>query len=169
MVIKLHRYYGDEAVTKSVMEVWMDGEQAPRLVCEAREVRFRDYAEVFPGASGCCLPRGRWRLACGGSPYSAMGVRVVKCPGHRQTYFGYNDGVFRPQQAGRVMVGEPVYHYYTDEEGNEVEYAKKRGMRNGKEVYGRLDELLYEAYRKGEEFVLVVDNEVLRQAAEEKI
>ena len=160
MEIKLHRYYGDEAVTKSVMEVWMEGEQEPRMVCEAREVRFRDYAEVFPGASGCCLPRGRWRLACGGSPYSAMGVRVVKCPGHRQTYFGYNDGVFRPQQAGRVMVGEPVYHYYTDEvTGEQVEYAKKRGMRNGMEVYGRLDELLYEVYRKGEEMWVEIDNE----------
>ena len=42
MEIKLKRYYGDESVTKSVMEVWMDGEDEPRLVCEAREVGFRD-------------------------------------------------------------------------------------------------------------------------------
>ena len=32
MVIKLKRYYGDAVVTKSVMEVWLDGEQEPRLV-----------------------------------------------------------------------------------------------------------------------------------------
>ena len=61
MVIKLKRYYGDEQVTKSVMEVFMEGENTPRLVCEAREVGYKDYAEAFPGASRYCLPRGKWR------------------------------------------------------------------------------------------------------------
>ena len=89
MEIKLKRYYGDESVTKSVMEVWMEGEEEPRLVCEAREVGFRDYEDVFNGASSYCMPKGRWRMACGRGPYSPMGVRVVKCPGHRQVFFGY--------------------------------------------------------------------------------
>ena len=159
MVIKLKRYYGDESVTKSVMEVWMEGEDSPRMVCEAREVRYRDYAEVFPGASKYCLPRGRWRLECGGGPYSAMGVRVVKCPGHRQTYFGpCNDG-YRQWEHGRVLIGEPVYRYYTDEEGNRVEYPKKRGVKNGDVVYEQLDALLYEAYRTSQKFIIEITNE----------
>jgi hypothetical protein len=158
MVIKLKRYYGDEQVTKSVMEVLMEGENTPRLVCEAREVGFKDYAEAFPGASRYCLPRGKWRLECGGSPYSPMGVRVVKCPGHRQTYFGPCGDGYRKQQAGRVMIGEPVYRYYTDEEGNEVEYPKKRGMKNGREVYEQLDELLYEAYGTSQNFSVEISN-----------
>ena len=116
MVIKLKRYYGDETVTKSVMEVWMDGEEEPRLVCEAREVGFRDYADVFNGASSYCMPEGRWRMACGRGPYSPMGVRVVKCPGHRQVFFGFAPG--GRALPDRVMMGRPVYHYYTDEDGH---------------------------------------------------
>lgn len=157
MEIKLKRYYGDERVTKSRMEVWMEGEEKPRLVCEAREVGFRDYAVAFAGASRYCLPRGRWRLECGGGPYSPMGVRVVRCPGHRQTYFGHN--ALRQQLAGVVLVGEPVFHYYTDEQtGERVEYPKKRGIKDGEEVFGRLDALLYEAFGRGEEMWLLVEN-----------
>ena len=158
MEIKLHRYYGDETVTKSVMEVWMDGEQEPRLVCEAREVGFKDYEAAFAGASRYCLPRGRWRLECGGGPYSPMGVRVVRCPGHRQTYFGYN--AHRQQLAGEVLVGEPVFHYYTDEQtGERVELPKKRRVTNGEEVFWKLDALLYEAFGRGEEMWVEIDNE----------
>ena len=156
MKIKLHRYYGDEAVTKSVMEVWMEGEEAPRLVCEAREVGFRDYEEAFPGASNYCMPKGRWRMACGGGPYSPMGVRVVRCPGHRQVFFGYS--AQRVALPDRVMMGRPVFHYYTDEEGREVEYPPKRGMKDGEEVFWELDELLYEAFGKGEEMWCEVEN-----------
>ncbi len=157
MEIKLKRYYGDEKVTKSVMEVWMEGEEEPRLVCEAREVGFRDYEDVFNGASNYCMPEGRWRMACGRGPYSPMGVRVVKCPGHRQVFFGYAPG--GRALPDRVMMGRPVYHYYTDEDGHEVEYPPKRGMKDGEEVFGELDALLYEAFGRGEEMWCEVDNE----------
>ena len=157
MEIKLKRYYGDESVTKSVMEVWMEGEEEPRLVCEAREVGFRDYAEVFNGASNYCMPKGRWRMACGRGPYSPMGVRVVKCPGHRQVFFGFAPG--GRALPDRVMMGRPVYHYYTDEDGHEVEYPPKRGMKDGEEVFGELDALLYEAFGRGEEMWCEVENE----------
>ena len=155
MEIKLRRYYGDETVTKSVMEVWMEGEEAPRLVCEAREVGFRDYEEVFPGASNYCMPKGRWRMACGGGPYSPMGVRVVRCPGHRQVYFGYG---LRECEPDRVLVGWPVFHYYTDEEGREVEDVASRGMKDGEEVFEQLDGLVYEAYGKEEEMWVIIEN-----------
>ena len=86
-----------------------------------------------------------------------MGVRVVRCPGHRQVFFGYApNGRALPD---RVMVGRPVFRYYTDEEGREVEYPPKRGMKDGEEVFWKLDELLYEAFGKGEEMWCEVDNE----------
>ena len=88
-----------------------------------------------------------------------MGVRVVKCPGHRQTYFGPCGDGYRQRMPGRVLIGEPVYRYYRDEEGNRVEYPKKRGMRNGDEVYEKLDELLYEAYGSSQEFTIEITNE----------
>ena len=134
MEIKLKRYYGDESVTKSVMEVWMEGE-----------------------ASNYCMPKGRWRMACGRGPYSPMGVRVVKCPGHRQVFFGYAPG--GRALPDRVMMGRPVFHYFTDEEGCEVEDVASRGMKDGEEVFRELDELLYEAFGKGEEMWCEIRNE----------
>lgn len=156
MVIKLHRYYGDSEVTKSVMEVWMDGEEEPRLVCEAREVAYRDYMETFPGASRYCLPVGRWRLKVGKSPYGPMGLRVPRCPGHRQVFIGHRWA--RQCFEGEVLIGEPVYHYETDENGLEVECPQKRRIENGEEVYKKLDKLVYEAFGKGEEFVMEIEN-----------
>ena len=156
MEIRLKRYYGDASVTKSVTEVWMDGEDEPRLVCEAREPEFREYSEAFPGASRFCLPVGRWKLAVGGGPYSPMGVRVARCPGHRQVYFGYG---LRECEPDRVLVGWPVFHYYTDEvTGERVEYPPKRRMRDGEEVFEQLDKLVYEAYGREEEMWVIIDN-----------
>ena len=165
MVIKLSRYYGDGEVTKSVMEVFMEGEAEPRLMCEAREPQFRDYGEAFPGASRFCLPRGRWRLKAGRSPYGPMGLRVPKCPGHRQVFIGHRWD--RQWFEGEVLIGEAAFHFYTDEEGNEVEYPPKRRIRNGEEVFGRLDALVYEAFGNGEELWMEVVNEVSPSADED--
>ena len=157
MVIKLHRYYGDELITKSVMEVFLEGEEEPRMVCEAREAAYRDYAETFAGASRYCLPVGRWQMKVGRSPYSPMGLRVSKCPGHRQVYIGHRWS--KQCVEGEVLIGEPVFHYYTDEDGNQVEYPKKRRMENGEEVFEKLNALVYEAFRREEEFYIEIDNE----------
>ena len=157
MVIKLHRYYGDESVTKSVMEVFLEGDTEARMVCEARESAYADYAEAFAGASQFCLPRGRWRMKVGNSPYGPMGLRVARCPGHRQVYIGWRWE--RQCLEGEVLIGEAVYHYYTDENGQEVEYPKKRRIDRGEETYRKLDKLVYEAYCRGEEFVMEVNNE----------
>ncbi len=153
MIIKLHRYYGDEAVTKSVMEVWMDGEQAPRMVYEAREVRLRDYAEEFTGASGCCLPYGKWPLKVGSNGYSIMGLRVARCPGHRNVGFGWN--AFRQCQPGAVMMGECT---------NPEAPAEERRIGCGERVLRRLEELTYKAFGRGENFYVEIDNESISEA-----
>ena len=162
MVIKLHMYYGDGDITKSVMEVFLDGEEMPRMVCEAREAAYRDYTESFAGASQFCLPAGRWRMAVGHSPYSPMGLRVPRCPGHRQVFVGHRWS--RQSFEGEILVGEPVMHFYTDEQGQEVEYPPKRRITNGEEVFNKLDALVYEAYGRLEEFWLEVDNEEISMA-----
>lgn len=60
MNIVLERYFGDSHITKSVMRVV--GETGEELLrCEAREPRFAQYVEAFPGCSRCCLASGRWR------------------------------------------------------------------------------------------------------------
>ena len=158
MEIRLYRYYGDETVTKSTVEVRMEGEEEPRLRCEARETRFKDYEEAFPGASQYCLPRGVWPLKCGGSPYSTMGARVVKCPGHRQVWLAPCQYFKAQQQVGRIIIGEPEYHFDTDPEtGEQVECPPKRRMKPGRKVYDELEKLLYEAYGREEEMKLKIE------------
>lgn len=163
MVIKLKRYYGDTEVTKSVMEVWMDGETQPRMVCEAREVGFVDYEESFAGASRVCLPRGRWRMKVGRSPYGVMGLRVVRCPGHRCVYVGHRWA--RQAFEGEVLVGEG----FLPREWDAVEWGddpvarkrwedRKRRIEFGDVVFEKLNGLVYEAWGKGEEFWMEVEN-----------
>jgi hypothetical protein len=152
MTIKLHRYYGDDFITKSVMEVWMDGEEEPRMVCEAREAAYRDYTETFPGASQYCLPVGRWRLKVGGSPYGPMGLRVPKCPGHRQVFIGWKWS--RQCFEGEVLIGEPVMP--AEHEG-EWSHEDCR-IDNGEETFRKLDKLVYEAYGKGEAFEILIED-----------
>jgi hypothetical protein len=146
MEIRLKRYYGDNHVTKSRMEVVMEGETAPRLVCEAREPRFKEYTEVFEGAAKYCLPVGKWQLRVGGSPYSPMGLRVAKCPGHRQVYIGHN--WMRQWEVGRVLIGYPT----------EAELPEEVEIENGEECCRELEKLVYEAFGNGEEMWLEIEN-----------
>lgn len=118
----------------------MDGELEPRMVCEARECSYVEYTETFPGASRCCLPVGRWRMKVGQSPYGVMGLRVPKCPGHRQVFVGHRWS--RQCFEGEVLIGE------TADNGERIA--------NGDVVYARLERLVYEAYGKGEEFWMEV-------------
>ena len=152
MVIKLHRYYGDGTITKSVMEVFLDGEVKPRLVCEAREAAYKDYKESFPGVSAYCLPVGRWRLVCGHSPYSPMGLRVARCPGHRQVYIGHKWG--RQYTEGEVLIGMPMMPAEHDEDWVHADCM----IDNGEETYQKLERLVYEAYCRGEEFFIQIEN-----------
>ena len=99
-------------------------------------------------------------MKVGRSPYSPMGLRVPKCPGHRQVYIGHRWS--KQCVEGEVLIGEPVFHYYTDEDGNQVEYPKKRRMENGEEVFEKLNALVYEAFRREEDFNIEIDNEEIK-------
>ena len=123
----------------------MDGELEPRMVCEARECSYVEYTETFPGASRCCLPVGRWRMKVGQSPYGVMGLRVPKCPGHRQVFVGHRWS--RQCFEGEVLIGETADNGQQTTDGRIV---------NGDVVYARLERLVYEAYGKGEEFWMEV-------------
>ena len=152
MVIKLRRYYGDEQVTKSVMEVFLEDEEKPHLKCEAREARFREYRETFPGASRYCLPVGRWRLKPGCSEFGTMTLRVTRCPGHRCVLLGWD--AFRQWREGMVCMGVAV---------SQEAPAEERLIEGGMEVYGRLERLVYEAFGKGEEMWVEISNEGVRR------
>lgn len=172
MEIRLKRYYGDAQVTKSRVEVWMQGESTPRICCEegieARETAYRDYEESFSGASGYCLPQGRWRMKVGGTPYGAMGLRVVKCAGHRCVSVGWD--AVRQSLAGTVLVGRACgFLARTEgtamqEDGRTEKMAMPEDGRieDGKSVFRQIEGLVYEAFARGEEFWMVVDNEFIR-------
>lgn len=140
----------------------MDGELEPRMVCEARECSYVEYTETFPGASRCCLPVGRWRMKVGQSPYGVMGLRVPKCPGHRQVFVGHRWS--RQCFEGEVLIGETADNGQQTTDGGE-QTTDGGGCRivNGDVVYARLERLVYEAYGKGEEFWMEVlaDNGLL--------
>lgn len=159
MKIVLERYYGDRTITKSVMKVYMDGESEPRMTCDAREPKFCNYAFSFAGASSYCLPAGTHKMKCGNSPYSPMGLRVPRCAGHRCVYIGYKWS--REYFEGEILVGQP---YCVDflksaevlpatEENRDFSHLEKK-----EETYAQLTELVYEAYGRGEDFTLVIDN-----------
>lgn len=163
MLLKLERYYGDSQVTKSVMKVWMEGEEEPRMVCEAREPKFKDYTESFAGASQFCLPCGKWQMKAGNSPYGMMGLRVPKCAGHRQVFMGHKWS--RQWMEGEILIGKPVMprEWNSEEWGNdptarEAWENKHRRIEDGEEVYRELTQLVYEAYRKDEEFWMEIEN-----------
>ena len=163
MNIKLVRYFGDKCVTKSRFEVWMDGEDVPRMMCEAREPKFKDYEETFAGASKFCLPIGKWKMKVGNSPYGAMGLRVPKCSGHRQVFIGHKWS--RQWMEGEILIGKPVMprEWNSEEWGNNPEAReawenKHRRIEDGEEVYRELTQLVYEAYRKDEEFWIEIEN-----------
>lgn len=159
MKILLNRYYGDRLITKSEMKVYLDGETEPRMVCDAREPKFCNYAFSFAGASSYCLPAGTHKMKCGNSPYSPMGLRVPRCAGHRCVFIGHKWS--REFYEGEILVGQP---YTVDflkgpeilpatEENRDLSHLEKK-----EETYAQLTELVYEAYAKGEEFWLIVDN-----------
>ena len=144
----------------------MDGELEPRMVCEARECSYVEYTETFPGASRCCLPVGRWRMKVGQSPYGVMGLRVPKCPGHRQVFVGHRWS--RQCFEGEVLIGESTDNGQQTTDGGEQTTDGGRRTRdgrivNGDVVYARLERLVYEAYGKGEEFWMevIADNGLL--------
>lgn len=147
MKIVLERYYGDWRITKSVMTVVEeDGEELLR--CEAREPRFAQYVEAFPGCSRFCLACGRWRCKVVATDMSPMTLTVVKSPGHRCCRIGWD---YTAQvRANMVLVGES--------DGNENE--EWRDIVRSRETFERLTQLVYHAFGTDEEIWLEVGNRV---------
>ena len=152
MRIILKRYYGDRTITKSELEVWMDGETEPRMVCDAREPKFFNYALSFPGASSYCLPAGTFKLKAGNTPYSPMGLRIPRCPGHRCVFIGHKWS--RQYFEGEILIGQRENITF----GNEEQNRDHSFIHNEEETFKQLDKLVYEAYAKGEDFILEIDN-----------
>lgn len=148
MKIVLERYYGDWRITKSVMTVV--GEEGEMLLrCEAREPRFAQYVEAFPGCSKCCLACGEFECKVMATEMSPMTVTVVKSPGHRCCRIGWDD--VAQVKANTVLVGES--------DGYELD--EYRDIVHSRETFERLTKLVYRAYATGEQIRLVVKNKVM--------
>lgn len=151
MVVRLERYYGDSRQTLSRLTARLEGDDAARLVCHAREPRYVDYGErTFDGVSKCCLPSGRWLMRARCTRFGAMGLRVPVCTGHNNALVGWSWSE-RLTELGVVYVGEMV-------EAADGEPAGSGRLTNGREVFERLTELVYVAYARGEEMWLEIDN-----------
>ena len=155
----MKRYYGDHRVTKSEAKVYFDGETEPRMTFDAREPRFFNYTISFPGASSYCLPEGTFKMKVGNSPYSPMGLRIPRCAGHRCVFLGHK--CTRESFEGEILIGQPIVIDFLDERvevpvtpENRIESI----LRHEEETFAELTELVYEAYAKGEDFLIEIDN-----------
>ena len=145
MNIVLERYFGDSHITKSVMRVV--GEAGEELLrCEAREPRFAQYVEAFPGCSRCCLASGRWRCKVTATELSPMTLTVVKSPGHRCCRIGWD--YTAQAKANMVLVGES--DGYEDPEFRDIVQSK--------ETFDKLTQLVYRAFGTGEEIWISIHN-----------
>ena len=160
ILILLQRYYGDNACTKSHFFVLRmcgtDSAVETLLAFEAREPRYADYEMTFKGASGYCLPCGNWKLKVEATPYGPMGLKLPKCAGHRQVYIGWSDT--KQWKQGEIMIGEPSVDICKNMKSF-TENMKENTIHSGKQVYEQLEEIVYEAFGRGEEIVLSVTNE----------
>jgi hypothetical protein len=105
-------------------------------------------------------------MKVGQSPYGVMGLRVPKCPGHRQVFVGHRWS--RQCFEGEVLIGETTDNGQQTTDGGEQTTDGGRRTTdgrivNGDVVYARLGRLGYEAYGKGEEFWMevIADNGLL--------
>jgi len=155
MRVILRRYYGDQYVTKSTMQVFAGNERdQPVMVCEAREPKFKDYASVFPSARQYCLPRGTYRCRYGSTDFSPLSFIVTKAPGHMKVAIGY--AVTRQTIAGAVIIGES--------DGDED--VASREIKNSKATFDKFEALIYEAYARGESLEIVIENKVFETSEE---
>lgn len=143
MKIRMRRYYGDGAVTKS--QVWIEGTD---FRCEAREPAFRDYSESFPGASKFCLPRGEFACKPMATEISPMTLTVMKAPAHRSCRFIYDP--LHQTRANAVVLGE----------ADEAVPAPEREVSRSKETFERLQRHVYRAYAQQETVWLAIENQM---------
>lgn len=92
------------------------------------------------------------KLKAGNTPYSPMGLRVTRCPGRRCVFIGHKWS--RQYYEGEILIGQREYVTFGDEEKN----RDFSFIGNEEETFKQLDKLVYEAYAKGEDFILEIDN-----------
>lgn len=148
MKILVTRYYGDERSAKSRMLVVDDATGGVCLECEAREATYVDYDSGFRGCSKVCLPVGEFRCKVKSSDLSPMTVVVSDAPGHKGCRIGWHD--VAQQKCNEVLIGV----------SDEYPKAKWRRMVKQEDTFHEFEKLVYAAFLKGEEILLVVRNEI---------
>ncbi len=145
----LNRYYGDANVTRSVLTLIGDDGNA-LFECEAREMRYEDYAneEKQVGCSYFCLPRGKFPCKPSSAPNNPICLRVQGVKGHRGTRLYFDEA--RDIRPNAVLLGY----------GNKAQQKSCRQLVRIAEARERFLEVMYRHIT--EEFVLVVENEELR-------
>lgn len=149
MKIELIRYYGDDRVTKSTMQVYLGSSATPSLICEAREPRFADFDNDhrFPGWTAFCLPAGEHVCTFRSSSYSPITVAVGPVPRLCKTLIGADsDRVARLQ---RILIG------FADTN----EPPELRTLHSHREAIDQFTDLVRKAYVRQEPFVLEVKNQ----------
>lgn len=152
MKIVLERYYGDWRVTKDRMRVESESGEV-LLSCEAREPRFAQYREAFPGCSKYCLACGVFALKVVSTEMCPMTLTLIKSPGHRCCRIGWDE--VAQVKLNMVLVGES--------DGEEDE--EFRDLVRQKEVFDRLTELVYQAFGREEEMWIEVKDLVVYDAS----
>ena len=139
MRINITRYYGDDTVTKSRLSV-----EGTDFECEARETRYADYKEKFPGCSQYCLAEGTFKGKIMATDFSAMTLVVVSSPGHRSTKIKFD--LLRQTEQNAILVGES--------DGDPLD--EYREMVNQEKIYRELEKMIYGAYARKEEIVIQI-------------
>jgi len=144
MNIILTRQYGDERVTKSLVRV-EDEAGKVLMECEAREPRFADYEEAFPGCAKYCLAVGTYECKVKATELSPMTVIVPRSPGHRSTRIGWDP--WKQTSMNTILLG------MADESTLALEYQK---IKLQQETFQKFEELVYRAYVNEEGIRLTV-------------
>lgn len=147
MNIIINRRYGDDTVTKSLVRV--ESEEGKVLMeCEAREPRFADYSEAFPGCSKYCLAVGTFECKVKATEQSAMQVIVPRSPGHRSTRIGWDP--WKQQSMNMILLGM----------GDAEMLPEYHKIRLQQETFRRFERLVYRAFTAEERIRLTVVNDL---------
>jgi len=127
--------------------MWVMSEDDKVLLrCEAREPRYAQYREAFPGCSRCCLAEGHFLCKIVATDLSPMTLTLVKSPGHRCCRFGYDE--LSQVKFNTVLVGQ----------SDGYDLPEYRDMIHQRETFDQLTELVYGAYVRHEAVTLEVRN-----------
>ncbi|MBR0047469.1 MAG: hypothetical protein IJP75_11435 [Bacteroidaceae bacterium] len=132
MRLLLTRYYGDKTVTKSILNVWVNGKHV--MECEARELAYRHYTEKFPGSTLFCIPCGVFKMRGRSTKYGPMTLRTQHMPVHSDVAIGWE----MPNDPGKnvIVVGRS--------DGNPD--PMMRGLVASRETFDQLTHYVYQTF-----------------------